>query len=115
MIASRGDRINSVDTQRRVAAHAMGAAVDPLSLIEIKTGATIMRYALATATRGALAPSARPGDGETTYHQASLRTCRRLRSRMTNVCAAPVEVPTGFKWARSFGCSAVYAEKSFHD
>ena len=63
-----GDTINSVSSQQRVAAHVVGTAVDPPSLIDIKTGATMMRYAMAT--RGSACARVR-GDGETTYNNPS--------------------------------------------
>ena len=79
----------------------------PRSLIDIKTGATMMRYAIGTTTRERLRPQRVLGDGETTYHQAIRGSACGLAEGCGCDCvfAARFEVLTGFKWARSFGCS----------
>jgi hypothetical protein len=74
-----------------VAAHAVGAVIDPPSLIDIKTGATMMRYAVGTTTRERLRPQRVLGDGETTYHQAIRGSACGLAEGcgygMTKLCA----------------------------
>jgi hypothetical protein len=65
----------------------VGAAVDPPSLIDIKTGATMMRYPIGERLR----PQRVLGDGETTYHQAIRGSACGLAEGsgygMTKLCA----------------------------
>jgi hypothetical protein len=104
-----GSRINSVYSQQRVAAHALGAAINASSLIDIKTGAAMMWYA------GTCALSA---SWETVKPSIS-KAIRGSAYGLAEDCgsgirvSAQFEVLTGFKWARWFGCSAGYHEKSF--